>query len=266
MTTSYRRRSDAYRHCAVLFDEMHALPDGDAQRKRLREKLIEEHLPIAEHIARRFSGRGEPREDLVQVARLGLINAVDRFDPARENEFLSFAIPTVMGEVRRYFRDASWSLRVPRRLKELHLSLSQATTTLAQRWGRAPNATELAEYLGIGVEEVTEALIAGNAYQTASTDRPVHDEAEPVSLADTLGEEDAALEKVENCEALRPLLRRLPARERSILVMRFFGNMTQSAIAARVGLSQMHVSRLLAQTLRTLREKILEEEPADEPE
>ncbi|GAA4533811.1 SigB/SigF/SigG family RNA polymerase sigma factor [Amycolatopsis samaneae] len=264
MTTSLRRRSDAYRHCAVLFEEMNALPDDDAHRQRLRHRLIEEHLPIAEHIARRFSGRGEPREDLVQVARLGLVNAVDRFDPERKNEFLSFAIPTVMGEVRRYFRDASWSLRVPRRLKELHLALSQATTTLTQRRGRAPTATELAEHLGIGVDEVTEALIAGNAYQTTSTDRPVHDEPEAALLADTLGEEDAALEKVENCEALRPLLQRLPRRERSILVMRFFGNMTQSAIAERVGLSQMHVSRLLSQTLSTLREGILAEGPAEE--
>ncbi|MFE0021115.1 SigB/SigF/SigG family RNA polymerase sigma factor [Amycolatopsis sp. NPDC059021] len=255
-----QRHRDTYGDSAALFEALHRPDATDAGRERLRRQLIEEHLPLAEHIARRFARRGEAHEDLVQVARLGLVNAVDRFEPGRGTDFLDFAVPTVMGEVRRYFRDSGWSVRVPRRLKELHLALNRATTTLAQRWGKAPTAKELADHLDLDVEEVTEALIAGNAYQATSIDRPVSTETEDLSLADTLGEDDPDLEGVENHEALRPLLRKLPQREQSILIMRFYGNMTQSQIAARVGLSQMHVSRLLSATLRTLREELTEAE------
>ncbi|MFD9893483.1 RNA polymerase sigma factor SigF [Amycolatopsis sp. NPDC059027] len=250
------RHRDTYGDSAALFAALHGPDATEAGRERLRRQLIEEHLPLAEHIARRFARRGEPHEDLVQVARLGLVNAVDRFEPGRGTDFLDFAVPTVMGEVRRYFRDSGWSVRVPRRLKELHLALNRATTTLAQRWGKAPTAKELADHLDLDIEEVTEALIAGNAYQATSMDRPVSTETEDLSLADTLGEDDPDLEGVENHEALRPLLRKLAPRERSILIMRFYGNMTQSQIAARVGLSQMHVSRLLSDTLRTLRDEL----------
>ncbi|WP_326836168.1 SigB/SigF/SigG family RNA polymerase sigma factor [Amycolatopsis rhabdoformis] len=250
------RRRDEYAHTAPLFEEFAALPADDPRRPRLREQLVTEFLPVAEHIATRFTGRGEPREDLVQVARIGLINAIDRFTPDRGPDFLSFAVPTVMGEIRRHFRDTGWSVRVPRRLKELHLALSHGSSTLSQTLGRAPTPTELAEHLGLGVDEVHEGLIAGNAYQTLSVDKPVHDDAEPLSLADTLGEEDSALEHIENHEALEPLLRELPQRERSILVMRFFGGLTQTQIADRVGISQMHVSRLLSQTLEQLRGKL----------
>ncbi|MFF0146682.1 RNA polymerase sigma-B factor [Amycolatopsis sulphurea] len=263
MRTAAHQHTDGYAHCAPWFGELSALPPDDANRERLRTKLIDEHLPLAEHIAQRFCGRGEPREDLVQVARLGLIKAVDRFDPDRTDDFLSFAVPTVMGEVRRYFRDTGWSLRVPRRLKELHLAVAQATTTMAQQLGRAPTARELAEQLEIDQEEVAEALVAGNAYQTSSLDWTVHNEAESVALTDLLGEEDADLERAEIHEALRPMLRRLTPRERSLIAMRFFENLTQSKIAERVGVSQMHVSRLLSQTLAKLRD-MLDETPGPE--
>ncbi|KZB79376.1 SigB/SigF/SigG family RNA polymerase sigma factor [Amycolatopsis regifaucium] len=253
------RQADDYAQCEPLFEELSTLPADSPRRQEVRARLVTELLPLAEHIATRFSGRGEPREDLVQVARIGLINAVDRFDPARGHDFLSFAVPTVMGEVRRHFRDTGWSVRVPRRLKELHVSLSQGTAALSQTLGRAPTPTELAEYLGLDINEVREGLLAGQAYQTLSVDKPVHDDAtEALSLADTIGEEDHEMALVENHEALQPLLRELPKRERAILVMRFFGGYTQTQIAEKVGISQMHVSRLLSQTLDQLRGKLSE--------
>ena len=241
------------------FAEFAALVPGDPRRERLRAELVTEHLSVAEHIARRFSGRGESYDDLVQVARVGLINAVDRFEPERGTDFLSFAVPTIMGEVRRHFRDASWSVRVPRRLKELHLQIGQASGELGQRLGRAPTPTEIAQALDLTVDEVSEGLQAGNAYYAISVDKPVNAEGESASLADTLGEVDLGLESVENHEALQPLLRELPTRERTILLLRFFGNLTQTQIAERVGISQMHVSRLLSQTLQHLREKLVDE-------
>ncbi len=256
---SATRQADDYAHCEPLFQEMFSLPDDSPQRQELRDRLVTELLPLAEHIATRFSGRGEPREDLVQVARIGLINAVDRFDPGRGHDFLSFAVPTIMGEVRRHFRDTGWSVRVPRRLKELHVSLSQGTAALSQTLGRAPTPTELAQYLNLEVNDVREGLLAGQAYQTLSVDKPVHDDnTDALSLADTIGEEDHEMTLVENHEALQPLLRELPKRERAILVMRFFGGYTQTQIAERVGISQMHVSRLLSQTLEQLRGKLSE--------
>lgn len=245
--------------CAEKFAELTAAGSDTERRLALRAELVTEYLSVAEHIARRFSGRGEAFDDLVQVARVGLINAVDRFEPERGTDFLSFAVPTIMGEVRRHFRDASWSVRVPRRLKELHLQIGQVSGELGQRLGRAPTPTEIARELDMTVEEVSEGLQAGNAYYAVSVDKPAGDDAESVSLADTLGEEDDGLESVENHESLQPLLRALPARERTILMLRFFGNMTQTQIAEHVGISQMHVSRLLAQTLEHLRAKLTEE-------
>jgi RNA polymerase sigma-B factor len=237
-----------------------AVEMDDRRREELRAELVTEYLSVAEHIARRFSGRGEAYDDLVQVARVGLINAVDRFDPDRGSDFLSFAVPTIMGEVRRHFRDASWSVRVPRRLKELHLQIGQVSGDLGQRLGRAPTPTEIARALDLSVDEVSEGLQAGNAYYAVSVDKPSGDDGESASLADTLGEVDGGLESVENHEALQPLLRELPARERTIVMLRFFGNMTQTQIAKEVGISQMHVSRLLAQTMQHLREKLTDDE------
>ena len=244
---------------APLFAELATLDKGDPRRERLREILVEEHLPLVRHFARRFSNRGEPFDDLLQVGTLGLIAAIDRFDPTRGVEFLSFAVPTITGEIKRHFRDQGWSVRVPRRLQELHLSLNAAVGELAQKNGRAPTPSELAEHLRIPRSEVLEGLAVANAYRSSSLDERLSGDDDSPTLAATLGEEDAALEGVEYRESLQPLLATIPARERRILILRFFGNMTQSQIAADIGISQMHVSRLLSQTLAKLREGLLKD-------
>lgn len=243
----------------ALFVELRELPEGSLEKAELRNRLVRMHLPLVEHLARRFRNRGEPLDDLTQVATIGLIKSVDRFDPERGVEFSTYATPTVVGEIKRHFRDKGWAVRVPRRLQELRLSLTTATAELSQQHGRSPTVHELAERLGISEEEVLEGLESANAYSTLSLDVPDTDDESP-AVADTLGAEDEALEGVEYRESLKPLLEDLPPREKRILLLRFFGNMTQSQIAQEVGISQMHVSRLLARTLASLREKLLVEE------
>ena len=243
-----------YDHLMPMLAEHANLPQGDPRRARLRDDLVRGHLPVAQHIARRFSRRGEPEEDLEQVATLGLINAVDRYDPARGTDFLSYAVPTITGEVRRHFRDQAWSMRVPRRLKDLNVTLSSAMSAMSQTIGRAPTAAELAEHLSLPKEDVLEALEASNAYRSGSLDEMLVDDPDSGTVSDLLGEADAALEKVEYQQSLAPLLSQLAPRERTIIMLRFFKNMTQSQIAAEVGISQMHVSRLLAKTLAQLRD------------
>ncbi|MFE2167962.1 RNA polymerase sigma factor SigF [Streptomyces sp. NPDC059447] len=243
----------------ALFIELRTLPDGSPEKAELRNRLVRMHLPLVEHLARRFRNRGEPLDDLTQVATIGLIKSVDRFDPDRGVEFSTYATPTVVGEIKRHFRDKGWAVRVPRRLQELRLSLTTATAELSQQHGRSPTVHELAERLGISEEEVLEGLESANAYSTLSLDVPDTDDESP-AVADTLGAEDEALEGVEYRESLKPLLEGLPPREKRILLLRFFGNMTQSQIAQEVGISQMHVSRLLARTLAQLRDKLLVEE------
>ncbi|MCD0482882.1 SigB/SigF/SigG family RNA polymerase sigma factor [Streptacidiphilus sp. ASG 303] len=243
----------------ALFARLAALPEGSPERVELRNQLVRMHIPLVEHLARRFRNRGEPLDDLTQVATIGLIKSVDRFDHERGVEFSTYATPTIVGEIKRHFRDKGWAVRVPRRLQELRLSLTTATGELSQRHGRSPTVHELAEHLGISEEDVLEGLESANAYSTLSLDVPDTDDESP-AVADTLGAEDDALEGVEYRESLKPLLAQLPPREQKILVLRFFRNMTQSQIAAEVGISQMHVSRLLARTLAQLREKLLVEE------
>ncbi len=243
----------------ALFVRLSALPEGSPERVELRNQLVRMHIPLVEHLARRFRNRGEPLDDLTQVATIGLIKSVDRFDHERGVEFSTYATPTIVGEIKRHFRDKGWAVRVPRRLQELRLSLTTATGELSQRHGRSPTVHELAEHLGISEEDVLEGLESANAYSTLSLDVPDTDDESP-AVADTLGAEDDALEGVEYRESLKPLLAQLPPREQKILVLRFFRNMTQSQIAAEVGISQMHVSRLLARTLAQLREKLLVEE------
>ncbi|MGW0732938.1 SigB/SigF/SigG family RNA polymerase sigma factor [Streptomyces sp. NPDC002851] len=243
----------------ALFLELRKLPSGSPEYAELRNQLVRMHLPLVEHLARRFRNRGEPLDDLTQVATIGLIKSVDRFDPERGVEFSTYATPTVVGEIKRHFRDKGWAVRVPRRLQELRLSLTTATAELSQLHGRSPTVHELAEKLAISEEEVLEGLESANAYSTLSLDVPDTDDESP-AVADTLGAEDEALEGVEYRESLKPLLEDLPPREKRILLLRFFGNMTQSQIAQEVGISQMHVSRLLARTLAQLREKLLVEE------
>lgn len=245
----------------ALFLELQSFPEGDDRRQRARDALVEQHLALVEHLARRFRNRGEPYDDLVQVATIGLIKSVDRFDLERGVEFSTYATPTIVGEIKRHFRDKGWAVRVPRRLQELRLSLASATGELSQRQGRAPTVAELAAHLKITEEEVLEGLESANAYSTLSLDAGDSSSGdEPMPVSETLGVEDEGLEGVEYRESLKPMLERLPPREKKILMLRFFKNMTQSEIAAEIGISQMHVSRLLARTLAQLREGLLVEE------
>jgi RNA polymerase sigma-B factor len=250
-----RPRNDEYAPLAPLFERFVALPVDAPERAALRDELVTAYLPVVRNIARRFSGRGEPVDDLEQAGTIGLLGAVDRFDPARGVDFLSFAIPTITGEIRRHFRDRSWAMHVPRRLKDMQASIRAAAGELLGELGRSPRPSDIARRLGLPVEAVLEALEAGQTYRNASLDEVVSDDGLP--LVERLGAVDSALERVEYHEALVPLLRELPERERTILMLRFFKNMTQSQIAVRVGISQMHVSRLLSQTLAQLREQIM---------
>lgn len=248
-------QAGGYDDVAGLFTQLAAAEPESAQHATLRNELIGRCIPLADHIARKFSGRGEPFDDLTQVARVGLVHAVDRFDVSRGSNFLSFAVPTIMGEVRRYFRDNTWAMRVPRRVKETHLRIGAAVDALSQSLGRSPTAKEIAAELDVDPDEVTQAVIAGNAYQPTSIDAASVGRDTDASLLDTLGEEEAQFDRVEEYVAIRPLLAGLPERERRILTMRFFESMTQTQIAQQMGISQMHVSRILTKTLARLREQ-----------
>ncbi len=243
-----------------MFVRLSEMAEDDPARTRLRELLVEAHLPLVEYLARRFRNRGEPLDDLVQVATIGLIKSVDRFDLERGVEFSTYATPTIVGEIKRHFRDKGWAIRVPRRLQELKLSLTKATSDLSQKNGRSPTVAELAGHLGLSEEEILEGLESANAYSAVSLDAPDGGDEDSPAVADSLGMIDEALEGVEYRESLKPLLERLPAREKKILMLRFFGGMTQSQIAGELGISQMHVSRLLARTLAQLRVGLLTEE------
>ena len=243
-----------------MFLRLQELPEDHPERTRLRELLVEAHLPLVEYLARRFRNRGEPLDDLIQVATIGLIKSVDRFDLERGVEFSTYATPTIVGEIKRHFRDKGWAIRVPRRLQELKLSLTKATSELSQKNGRSPTVGELATHLGLSEEEILEGLESANAYSAVSLDAPDGGDDDSPAVADSLGMMDDALEGVEYRESLKPLLEQLPPREKKILMLRFFGNMTQSQIAGELGISQMHVSRLLARTLAQLRQGLLVEE------
>ena len=245
-------------HSRDLFVRLVAADPDSAEHQELREELVRLHLPLVEHLARKFAGRGEPLDDLVQVGTIGLIKSVDRFDLDRGVEFSTYATPTVVGEIKRHFRDKGWAVRVPRRLQELRLSLAAATEDLSHALGRAPTVAELSERLGVSEEDVLEGLESANAYSTVSLDAGSQGDDGPLPILDTIGSDDDALEGVEYRESLRPLLAQLPTRERQILMLRFFRNMTQSQIADEVGISQMHVSRLLARTLAQLRTGLLD--------
>jgi RNA polymerase sigma-B factor len=251
------RRSDQFAHCAPLFDEHSRLAAEDPRRPDLRERLITEHLELAENIAKRFAGRGESFDDLVQVARTGLIHAVDRFDPGKGRDFLSFAVPTIMGEVRRHFRDTAWSMRVPRGLKELQQHLAKAAGELAHGLGRSPTPSELAAHLDIDVETVREGLLAAEAYRPASLDAPARGGADTLTVADQLADRESPYTKADDHLTLQAAMAGLPPRNRAILEMWFVEELTQSQIAERVGVSQMQVSRLLTKTLEQLRHRIV---------
>lgn len=257
------RGRDSYNGIEPLLDELAALSPADPHRPALREEAIGRCLPLADHIARRYAGRGVEFDDLQQTARMGVVHAVDRFDSAVGTEFISFAVPTVMGEVRRYFRDQSWAIRVPRRLKELRGRITAVTPLLMQELCRVPTARDLATALDTEVEEITQALIASNGYTADSLDALAGTDNDgnhrPPSHADRLGSIDPCYGLLEDAAAVRPLLARLPRRDRRILILRYFDNRTQQEIATAIGCSQMQVSRTLTRILTTLRGQTLSE-------
>lgn len=234
---------------AVLRDES----TSDHEQRNARDELVHLHLPLVDHAARRFRNRGEPLEDLAQVGTIGLLKAIDRFEADRGVEFSTYATPTVVGEIKRYFRDKGWAIRVPRRLQELRMQIGSATAELTQKLGRSPTPRELAEAIGCSVEDVMESIESSHAYATLSLDASDDSEDSAPSMMATLGVPDVNLEHVEIRESIKPLLEGLGEREKRILLLRFFKNKTQSEIAAEIGVSQMHVSRLLARTLEQLR-------------
>jgi RNA polymerase sigma-B factor len=236
-----------------LLHTLAALPVHHPSRATMRQQAIEAWLPLAQHLAHRFSGRGEPVEDLIQTATVGLIKAVDKYDPNRGVEFAAYAVPTIVGEIKRHFRDRTWDVRVPRRLQELRLVISEAAGTLSQTLGRSPTVADLAQHLKMTEEEVIEGLEGARAYHAVSLQTPAPTGDRGTELGDLLGSEDSELELAELRIALAPAMAVLSQREQRILLMRFYGNMTQSQIAERIGISQMHVSRLLARALTTLR-------------
>ncbi|MFA6573925.1 MAG: RNA polymerase sigma factor SigF [Nocardioides sp.] len=238
---------------AGLFVEFHDDTAPQATRDAARDALVHLHLPLVEHCARRFRNRGEPFEDLVQVGTIGLIKSIDRFDTDRGVEFSTYATPTIIGEIKRYFRDKGWAIRVPRRLQELRMQIGAASAELTQSLGRSPTPRELAETIGCTVEEIVEGIESSNAYSTLSLDASDDSDDSAASMLDAIGIDDEGLEHVEIRESIKPLLDKLDAREKKILLLRFFKNMTQSQIAEEIGVSQMHVSRLLTRTLDQLR-------------
>lgn len=251
------RYGDDYADVNAMFAELAALSVDSPPWHRQRERIVRRCLPMADHVARHFDRRGEALDDLTQVARLGLVNAVDRFDVERGASFIAFAIPTMMGEVRRHFRDHAWTMHVPRRIRDLHVQINRARTDLTQELGRAPTATELSGTLGVDHDTVVECLVASDAYQLRSLDAPTSaDDSQPQYVADTLGVHDERIDRVVDRVAVRPLLERLPTLERDVLHMRFFDGLTQSQIARRIGTSQMQVSRILSRTLAALRDEL----------
>jgi RNA polymerase sigma-B factor len=247
---------EEYGHLAPLLEQYSSLDENDPAREPLRDQLVRGYLPVAQHIARRFANRGEPIDDLVQVATVGLIHAIDRFSAERGADFFSFAVPTISGEVRRHFRDLGWSMRVPRRLKDMHVAINTAVSELSQQLGRAPRPSEIAQRLDLPVAEVLEGLEAAEAYRSSSLDEMLSSEQGSATVGELVGAADAELDRVEYRQVLQPLLDELPPRERTILMLRFFGNLTQTQIGEQVGVSQMHVSRLLGQTLERMRKQL----------
>ncbi|MBW0012298.1 SigB/SigF/SigG family RNA polymerase sigma factor [Mycobacterium sp.] len=249
---------DSYDDVVEMFIALRKMPAESHEYCRQREQIVARCMTLADHVASHFARRGEGLDDLTQVARLGLMNAINRFDPDKGPSFIGFAVPTMMGEVRRYFRDYSWGMRVPRRLRELHVQITRTTGELAQQLGRAPTAGELSAVLGVPRGEIIECLVAGDAYRLESLDAPrgADDSGKPRLVSDSVGGIDPQIEHITNREAVRNLVTALPPRERQVLHMRFFESMTQSQIAERIGVSQMQVSRILANTLRCLRDQM----------
>jgi RNA polymerase sigma-B factor len=233
----------------------------DSTSPRISEQLVQEHLELARKLAYRYAGRGEPVEELVQVAMLGLVQAARRYDPERGNGFVPFAVPTILGEIRRYFRDQCWAVRIPRPLHDLYRQLQPAREELSAKLNRAPTPRELADHLDVSQHEILEALECGTAYSAISLDAPESDSDDGGrTIGETVGADDDRIDLIEQREAVRKALAQLPARERRILVLRFYGERTQAEIADELGISQMHVSRLLTSTLKLIRAAVLQDD------
>ncbi|MFI7085162.1 RNA polymerase sigma factor SigF [Streptomyces anulatus] len=246
---------------SLFFEQLQVLEEGTPEHQYARNTLIEMNLSLVHFSARRFRNRGSGEmEDIVQVGTIGLIKAIDRFELSREVEFTSFAIPYIVGEIKRFFRDSTWAVHVPRRLQELRVTLAKTREELAGRLDRDPSVAELAQHLELTDEEVIEGLIASNGYTAGSLDLPIgteHNGSETVTYGDVKGDVDPAMELVENLHALAPLLEDLDDRDREIVAMRFGQEMTQAQIGVHLGISQMHVSRLLTRLLAKLRRSML---------
>ncbi|MEV5886904.1 RNA polymerase sigma factor SigF [Streptomyces sp. NPDC052020] len=250
---------DARELSRLFFDRLAVLEEGTAEYQYARNTLIEMNLSLVRFAAARFRSRGPGEmEDIVQVGTIGLIKAIDRFDIAREVEFTSFAVPYIVGEIKRFFRDTSWAVHVPRRLQEARVQLARATEELRSRLGRTPTVRELSQLMCLSEEEVNEAMLASNGYNSSSLDAAIGSgEDGETALADFIGAEDATLELVEDFHTLAPLIAELDERDRRIVHMRFVEELTQAQIGERLGVSQMHVSRLLSRTLTRLRAGML---------
>jgi RNA polymerase sigma-B factor len=250
---------DARELSRLFFDRLELLEEGTPEYQHVRNTLIEMNMSLVRYAAGRFRSRGpEEMEDIVQVGMIGLIKAIDRFELSREVEFTSFAVPYIVGEIKRFFRDTTWAVHVPRRLQEARVQLARATEELRSRLGRTPTTRELSELMCLGEDEVREARLAANGYTSSSLDAAVsgHEDGE-AALQNFIGAEDQALELVEDFHVLAPLIAELDERDRQIVHMRFVEELTQAEVGERLGVSQMHVSRLLSRTLARLREGML---------
>lgn len=241
-----QRRQQSGPDTDPLLQRLAVLPEGDPERAQLRDTIVTSHLPLVHHIARRFAGRGEPHDDVVQVGTIGLIKAVDRYEPGRGVPFAGYAVPTVTGEIRRYFRDRAGTVRLPRKVQEVQVAVTQSRESLTHELGRTPTVEEVSRRSGLDTDTVLEVL--ESAYSLTTVPLDVDN-----GVSDSLGEEDVALDEVLTRETLRPVLAKLEPRERRIIALRFVRGMSQAQIAEEVGISQMHVSRLLSRTLTRLR-------------
>ncbi|MFC9235395.1 SigB/SigF/SigG family RNA polymerase sigma factor [Streptomyces decoyicus] len=253
--------SDARELSKQFLLRLQALEEGTPEYQYARNTLIEMNLTLVRYVARRFSSRRESMEDVLQVGTIGLIKAIDRYDPSRDVEFTTLAVPYIQGEIKRFFRDTTWSVRVPRRLQELRIDLARAREELENEGRHEPSAADLAAHLDIEEDEVTEGLVASNGYDCDSIDRPIQDGGKQQTglVADLIGSEDPALALAEDIQALKPHLAKLDDRERTLLRMRFGAEMTQAEIGEELGLSQMHISRLLTRACTTLRKGLMAE-------
>ncbi|MGW3010103.1 SigB/SigF/SigG family RNA polymerase sigma factor [Streptomyces sp. NPDC001219] len=255
--------ADARELSKLFLQRLEEVEEGTQEYQYVRNTLIEMNLSLVRYVARRFSSRRESMEDVLQVGTIGLIKAIDRYDPSRDVEFTTLAVPYIQGEIKRFFRDTTWSVRVPRRLQELRIDLSRAREELEGQGSHEPSVAELADHLGMTEDEVAEGLVACNGYDSDSIDRPIQagggGKQETGLVADLIGTEDPALALAEDVQALKPHLAKLEDRDRTLLQLRFGAEMTQAEIGEELGLSQMHVSRLLTRACTTLRKGLLAE-------